>query len=159
MRGAWSLTDIAVSDAGSTIACLAARGVAVCTVPIDATRLAPTPALANSLRATSHRPRRALVHNSSSGLAVPPHPNIIGVIHHPLQPVAVGNHVDIRRALATTTHRGKVSLSFYARVALHGEAFFRSRNTRAFTQTTSRVATPTLLALNNPNDKPRRDRE
>ncbi len=92
MRGAWSLTDIAVSDAGSTIACLAARGVAVCAVPIDATRLAPTLALANSLRATSHRPRRALVHNSSgvpACRAVPPHPHIIGVIHHSLQPVAI----------------------------------------------------------------------
>jgi len=60
---------------------------------------------------------------------------------------------------ATTAHHGKSS-AFHARVFLRAAAFFRSSpNKRASTQTTSRVATPTLLAVNNPDDRPRRYRE
>ncbi len=147
MRGAWSLAVIAVSDGGSAIACLAARGAAVCTVPIDATLLVPAPAPANSSSATSQRPRRALIHKSSctpACPAVPPHANIIGVMSYPLSPLAVGSHVYSRRVLATPTDRGKSS-AFCARVSLHGAAFFPSSpDRRASAQIALKVPTPTF---------------
>ncbi len=160
MRGAWSLTVIAARDGGRAIACLAAPGAAVSSVPICARRLVPAPA--NSSSATSRRPGRMLVHKSSGAPAcpaVPRHENIIGVMSPPLSLLAVGGHVFSRRALATTTHRCKSS-ALYARVSLHGAAFLCSNpNERASTQTTSRAATPTLFAANNPDDRPRRYRE
>ncbi len=62
-------------------------------------------------------------------------------------------------APATTTHHGKSSV-FHARVFLRAAAFFRnSPNKRCSAQTTSRVASPTLFVLNNPDDRPRRYRE
>lgn len=160
MRGTWSLAAIAASDVGNAIRCLAAWSAAVYTVPIDTRRLVPAPA--NSSSATSQRSRRALVHKSSGAPphpAEPPHENIIGVMNHHLPPIAVGGHVDRRPALATTTHRDKSS-TFCARVYLHGAAFFRSSpNKRSSAQTTSRLAAQTLLALNDPDDRPRRYRE